>query len=175
MSEQPPSPNDELAALVAEQNRQSAADDDAAAEQTVPVVALLLANRWFSVAAGAVRGIVDRESVTRVPSLPSHVLGVSLVLGRLVPVVDLLQLIGIDDAAKTSGRRLVVLQHEKHELAVIAEEARGVVNLPATPSVESAQRPHPIVDREVRWEGRLVGALDVPSLFAAAHGHDGAA
>src|SRR5690606_40984280 len=80
-------------------------------------------------------------SVTRVPSLPSHVLGVSLVLGRLVPVVDLLQLIGIDDAAKTSGRRLVVLQHEKHELAVIAEEARGVVKIGRASCRESGAKP----------------------------------
>jgi chemotaxis signal transduction protein len=183
------SANAELAALVA--SRTGAADTatdsgaDTSARQlggTLPFLLLRLGSRWFGLRAESVREVVGHEAVNRVPGQPAHILGVTMIHGRMVPVMALDVLLrahvasfvdtGVAESGGSGGdllrSRLVVLTHDQLEIAILADDARGVVHLPAAVDapVESARLR--FVIGEIPWNQRLVCVLDGAALLAAA-------
>jgi chemotaxis signal transduction protein len=146
----------------------------AAAKTTDAVMALLfvrVGKRWFGVQSESVREVATKGYVTRVPTAPSYVLGVTLVRGRLVPVLaleGLLGSVGAGDTAQTLPR-LVVLRHGDTEIALVADETRGVIEQAVSGAevVRSAERAR-YLGAEFEWEGKLVCMIDVPTLIADA-------
>jgi chemotaxis signal transduction protein len=169
-------PSSELAELAA-RNEQSADSDEkaTAALQADPPLTLLflrVGRRWFGVRSESVREVSTKGYVTRVPTAPSYVLGVTLIRGRLVPVVALEGLLGAITAGDTAQTlpRLVILRHEDTEIAVVADETRGIIEHrleDAGDGKRSADRPR-YLGAEFTWEGRLVCMIDVPVLITEA-------
>ena len=178
MSKETPSANDELAALVAERQhalRHGAEEDATDVEPTVPLLLMRLGERWFGLRAESVREVVGRERITRVPGQPAHIQGVALIHGRLVPVMTVDVLLGVAvgagagrGAADDAGRRLVVLAQDDAEIAIIADDARGVVYLPFAIDKHAGAERAPFIAGEVSWQDRLVCVLDGPALMTAA-------
>jgi chemotaxis signal transduction protein len=134
---------------------------------TVPMIALRIGARWFAVAADRVREVVTLESITSVPGVVDGVVGVALVRGRLVPVIDVPRMLDITrggDAAITRPR-LVVLTQGDDEAGVVADETRGVLELPPP-----AQAGSGLVRGELRWNGNIVGLLDAETIVAVVRG-----
>lgn len=169
-----PSPSDELAELAARATAEQGASP-AAGEEASEAVALLflrVGRRWFSVRSETVREVIAKGYVTRVPTAPAYVLGVTLVRGRLVPVLaleGLLGSVGTGDVAQTLPR-LVVLRHEDTEVALVADETRGVFELRLDTGADHTRASDRAryLGTEFDWEGRVVCMLDVPTLIAEA-------
>jgi chemotaxis signal transduction protein len=169
----PSTPSRELADLGRRAGLQA---DEAASEQAPePPLSLLLirvGRRWFGLRAESVREVGTKGYVTRVPTAPAYVLGVTLIRGRLVPVLaleGLLGAVGVGDSAQTLPR-LVVLHHGETEIALLADETRGIIEHrlenPSTAG-RAADRPR-YLGAELEWEGTLVCLIDVPILIAEA-------
>lgn len=170
-----PSANDELTRLVADQNARSAMATDVAPELSWPCLLIRVGRRWLGLRAESVREVVVPEVITRIPAQPEHVLGVCLVHGRLVPAIDLGPLMpGMDVALeRRPGHRLAVISHEEAEIGLIADEAQGVIYLPALSEHQpGADRPRFILG-EVRWHDHLVCLLDAGRLLLTAVGGAG--
>src|SRR2546421_3197266 len=141
-----------------------------ARDPSMALMFLRVGGRWFGVRPDAVRQVTMKGHITRVPTAPPHVLGVTLIRGRLVPVIaleGLLGAVGVGDTAPTLPR-LVVLRDGDTEIAVVADETRGVIEQTFRASAEetrSAQRAS-FLGAEIEWEGRLICLLDVPALVA---------
>lgn len=137
-----------------------------------PCLVMRIGECWFGVRAEYVREVVVPEAITRVPAQPKYVLGVSLVHGRLVPVVDIGKMLANVEIS-TAGerrRRLAVLTHGEAEIGAVSDEAKGVIELPKPePSSLPASAP-PYVLGEVRWEQQFVTLLDVGIVIATAIG-----
>jgi purine-binding chemotaxis protein CheW len=138
----------------------------------IPLLFVRVGKRWFGVHSESVREVATKGFVTRVPTAPAYVLGVTLVRGRLVPVLaleGLLGSVGAGDTAQTLPR-LVVLRHGDTEIALVADETRGVIEQTVAAGTEvarSAERAR-YLGAEFEWEGKLVCMLDVPTLIADA-------
>jgi chemotaxis signal transduction protein len=176
------SANEELAALVASRDGATDPVTDAATDQTgstLPFLLLRLGSRWFGLRAESVREVVGHEVVNRVPGQPAHIRGVAMIHGRMVPVVALDVLLRAHltsfsdtsdadaDGADLPRSRLVVLASQQLEIAIVADDARGVVHLAAPPEVVDAGRLR-FVMGEVPWNQHLVCVLDGAALLAAA-------
>ena len=145
----------------------------------LPLLFVRVGRRWFAVHSASVREVATKGFVTRVPTAPAYVLGVTLVRGRLVPVLALEGLLGSVGTGETAQTlpRLVVLRHGETEIALVADETRGVIEQTVATGAESARS----ADRarylgaEFEWEGKLVCMLDVPTLIAEATPRESAA
>jgi purine-binding chemotaxis protein CheW len=169
-------PSAELAELATRNEANADRDESGAvAEQSAPALTLLflrVGRRWFGVRSESVREVSTKGYVTRVPTAPTYVLGVTLIRGRLVPVVALEGLLGAITAGDTAQTlpRLVILRHDETEIAVVADETRGIIEHrleDAADGKRSADRPR-YLGSEFTWEGRLVCMIDVPLLIAEA-------
>jgi purine-binding chemotaxis protein CheW len=162
------STRDELAELIAatDLDRESR-DGTEGAAATVPLAAMILfraGERWYGVAAEQVREVVTRERIARVPALPAHILGVALVHSRLVPVIDLPTMLGRTADSAAENARLIVLEAADAEVSLVADEARGVVELAVPAGGARAE----FVRGEVSWNDELVCILDGPALVERA-------
>lgn len=128
---------------------------------TVPMIALRIGARWFAVPADRVREVVTLQAITGVPGAVQWVLGVALVRGRLVPVLDLPGMLNTPRAgeAAITRPRLVVLARGEDEAAVVADETRGVIELPPVHGGGSG-----MVEGELRWGEHILAVLDTDAI-----------
>jgi purine-binding chemotaxis protein CheW len=73
-------------------------------------LAFWLGNEEFAVPVGRVREIIPWQEITPVPKVPEHVLGVINLRGKVVPVMDLRQRLGMPAAERNARSCIVVLQ-----------------------------------------------------------------
>jgi chemotaxis signal transduction protein len=134
---------------------------------------LRLGARWFALEVGAIVEVALKGIVTRVPTAPSHVLGVASLRGRLVTVVSLERLLGDTGEGNENGAtlpRLVVVRDDACEMAVIAEEIYGMTeHVPGLDHGGERSLDLPgFVGEEFDWKENRVYLLDVPLLVASA-------
>jgi chemotaxis signal transduction protein len=140
----------------------------------IQIMLLRLGIRWFALDVRAIVEVALKGAVTRVPTSPSHVLGVTCLRGRLVTVVSLEQMIGgagpLAQEKSVTLPRLVVVRDEACEIAVVAEQIHGLVEHVVAPELgpeRSIDLPG-FVAEEFDWKGNRVYLLDVPILVASA-------
>jgi purine-binding chemotaxis protein CheW len=137
----------------------------------VPYLAVRVGLRWLALPATAIREVVLKGSVTRIPLSPPHVLGVAVIRSRVVPVISLEATLGVADLADLVPTlpRLVVVETEDAEIAVVTDEVRGITELPTTSLVDEAKNgARPIwVSAELSWGERLLCVVDVHRLVAS--------
>jgi purine-binding chemotaxis protein CheW len=175
----PPSPSRQLAQLAAtatdagnDDGRAADAKSQGAEEVSLSLLFMRVGRRWFAVKSETVREVGTKGYVTRVPTAPAYVLGVTLIRGRLVPVLALEGLLGSLGSGETAQTlpRLVILRHEDTEIALVADETRGIVERRVAITenqVRAADRPR-YLGEEFEWEGKLACMIDVPALIAEA-------
>ena len=140
----------------------------------VTLMVLRLGQRWFAIDVRAIEEVALQGQVTRVPTAPSHILGVTTLRGRLVTVVGLEQMIGgvgmlpLENPATLP--RLLVVREGAYEMAVVAEEIHGMVEYAtrARPQATRAADAPDFVRDEFAWQGNRVILLDARLLVAAA-------
>jgi twitching motility protein PilI len=128
------------------------------------LLAFRAGSRMFAADAGHVHEVVVSGSITPVPTARPYILGITLVRGRVVPVVSLGELLGFagsDEAAPTLPRLLIVREGAL-EVALMADATLGlfdidVMKLGASPRAEIAG--------EIEFRGKLLVVLSVPELL----------
>jgi purine-binding chemotaxis protein CheW len=138
------------------------------------LMALRLGTRWFAVDVLSIVEVALKGAVTRVPTAPSHILGIASLGGRLITVVSLEQMIGGEGLLSRENAmtlpRLVVLRHGGCEFAVVAEGIHGIaphVSVAQADRAEGSALPD-FVREELDWDGHRVALLEVSKLLAAA-------
>jgi purine-binding chemotaxis protein CheW len=159
---------DPLAALVAAADRETESVNVDQSAATFPMIVFRAGGLWYAVPVAQVREVVARDQIARVPGVSRHILGIALVHSRLVPVLDVAILLVRGVSRPRESARLVLLELEDSEIALLAEEARGVVDLPA-PTLARGRRVE-LVAGEVYWNDDLVYVLDAPALVESVTG-----
>jgi two-component system, chemotaxis family, chemotaxis protein CheV len=116
-----------------------------------------------AVSAVRVREVVTFESITRVPGVAQQILGVALVRGRLVPILDLPAMLNCTRAGDPAitRPRLLVLARGDDEAALIADETFGVLEL-VPPEHETTGD---LVRGELRWRTHILALLDADQVI----------
>ena len=142
------------------------------ASVTSSLMLLRLGSRWFAIDVSAIEEVSLKGEVTRVPTAPSHILGVTSLRGRLMTVVSLAQMLGGEVALSREGAvtlpRLVVVRSGDFEMAIVAETIGGMIEHASAVDPEGERPSYPFVREEFDWQGNRVWLLDVPALIAAA-------
>ncbi len=140
-------------------------------------VTLGLGREVFGVPVEAVLEILDMQPVFAVPEAPAYMLGLIVLRGRSVPVLDLRTRLGLPSIPPTETTRILVLEVEVSGrplvLGLVADRVIEVVAL-------AAREIEPAPDIGVRWrseyisgvghrDARFVIILDLPRLFSTEH------
>lgn len=153
--------------------------EQAAPAPGVPLLIARIGSRWVALPVKMVQEVVLKDFVTRVPRMPEHVLGAAVIRSRVVPVLSISGLLSANDAVDLVPTlpRLIVLETPEGEIAIVADEVRGIAEFETTAlhdgGGQSRGGPRPAwVTAELTWHERLLCILDVPGLCAAALGEE---
>lgn len=136
-------------------------------EAMLEVLVFSVGRERYAIGAQHVREVVRLIDFTAVPGLPAHFLGVTVLRGELLPIVDLRQLFTGPTVGVSDLSRVIVLGAPAPELGLLADEAHALVELPVAQVLEPPARAGGI-NRElilgVTCDALIV--LDAPKLLA---------
>ncbi len=166
--------NARLAALqdaVSRSARRTQDEEGATLAATASYLIVRVGPRWLAMPATAIREVVLKGSVTRIPLSPPHVLGVAVIRGRVIPVISLEASLGTADDAELVPTlpRLVVVETADAEIAIATDEVRGITELPIASLRDEATggaRPD-WVTAEIPWANRLLCVVNEQRLVVA--------
>lgn len=121
----------------------------------------------FALPLGAVREVVlPPGGFTRVPRTPPAVKGVMNLRGRVVTVVELRALLGID--GKSPAQKVVLLDRGRRDLGLLVTEVEGIESIERV--APSSSRTEAAVRGVARLGGQAVTVLDPDGLDGAVSG-----
>lgn len=104
-----------------------------ATEQT-QFLTFLLADEHYAVSILRVREIIEYDTVTRVPNMPTSIRGVINLRGAVVPVVDLAVRFGLRDSRVTKRTCVIIAEvevgGERLVMGLMADAVSQVIDLP---------------------------------------------
>ena len=116
----------------------------------------------------SVREVINPHDVTRVPSLPSFVIGVAEHRNDIIPIVDLRRRFGLTEAAHTRRTKWLIAVVDKREVGLEVDRATEVTTV--DPSMKK-DRPllttahEPWISEVFLVKGNLVFELNLSTLI----------
>lgn len=142
-------------------------------EQQVRVCLMSLGGELYAIDLNNVSEVFQVESVTRVPGMPSAMMGVANLRGVIVPLLDLRHMLGLT----VDGSPLpfaVVIRHGSRQVGVLVDrvpEIRTIRMDQFLPAIKtSGTTSRPFVSAVLRLDERLGGVLEVPIVFEQVEG-----
>jgi purine-binding chemotaxis protein CheW len=134
------------------------------------VVVLELAGEAYGVEIERVQEIIRMQPITRVPNGPAGVVGVTNLRGRVIPVLDLRQRLGLAQTPPTAQSRIVVAELGDDPVGLIVDGVSEVLQVPADavePPSALVASPESLYLRGVaKVDERLVLLLDLLRLLS---------
>ena len=92
-----------------------------------------LGREHFAVKINNVREVLEYETFTRVPRMPSDMKGVINIRGAVIPVISVAMRIGLAESSKTSDSRIVLLdieyEGESLVLGMLSDRVNEVIDI----------------------------------------------
>jgi chemotaxis signal transduction protein len=156
----------------------AAGDDDRGPEESAErvLVVFTVGETVLAVAAALVDTVVGAEAPTPVPGAPPHVLGLMPAGERVLPLIDLATLLGLererDVDADPLFRRILLVRAGAFEAGLVCHRTRGLFAVRAEemtePNVLQGPRLQPFLAAELDLGDTVVGVLDLHALLEAA-------
>lgn len=137
-------------------------------DKDLAVVVFTLGHEHYGVESHCVTEVVAVAGITPLPCTPGHVRGIVNLRGRIVTVIDLKDIFGLDLAAQQDHHRLIILNSPSMEFALLVDTVIGVENV-----VAGTLQPPPPTLTEIRADYMKgitedqMAILDGPKLLGA--------
>lgn len=148
------------------QNHGSQWDTDGATAQSI---LFKMGNEYYGLSISLVREIIKPLPVTRFPKSPAYVEGVVDLRGRILPIINLRTMFGLEPVAETDDTRFVDLQLEGLDVAIIVDAVSEVMNIPqklieaAPPLIAGVEGKY--LQGIARLNDKLIMLLDIDEIF----------
>jgi len=115
-----------------------------------------------------IKEIIKPREVTEVPRAPSFVSGVISLRGTIIPILDMLDRLGLSRGAATGKERVVVVKHGEAFSGLLVDEVTQVVRI-ARNAVEPAPAVLDSINRDFvagigRSDGRMIILLNLDTI-----------
>jgi purine-binding chemotaxis protein CheW len=105
----------------------------------VQLVMFRLEGQRYAVRLAVVERIVRAVAVTSLPDAPAIVLGAIDVAGRIIPVLNVRRRLGLPERDIGVPDQFLIARTTRRPVALVVDEALGLVEIPAAAIVESVQ------------------------------------
>jgi len=129
------------------------------------LVLFCIATEWYGVDAESVREVIPASSITSLPYVPNHILGIFSLRGSIVSVTDLSIVFGLSAVGLGDKSKIVVIEDSAVVTGLLVDDAVGVVDIPIDEielpiSTLEGERGNAI-EGQVEWGGRLIAVLEM--------------
>jgi purine-binding chemotaxis protein CheW len=99
--------------------------------ELLQLVSFVLGNEEFGVNIICVQEIIRMLQITKVPNAPDYVDGVINLRGRVIPVIDLRQKLGMPRKEHDNNTRIIVVEVNSKTVGFIVDGVKEVIRIPA--------------------------------------------
>ena len=150
-----------------------------AAEATEHLATFLLGGEEYGVDVRLVQEIIRVVEITPVPRAPESIKGVINLRGRIIPVLDLKQKLGLGVVERDKRSRIVVVKLRDRLIGLLVDAASQVLKVPVS-SVDPAPEAVLEIDADfirgvAKLPDRLIILMDLQRILAPELGEGGAA
>jgi purine-binding chemotaxis protein CheW len=129
-----------------------------------------MGNEYYGISIASVKEIIKPVPITRIPKSPPFVEGVIDLRGRILPIVNLRTMFGLEPLPLTEDSRFVDIHIEGLNIGIVVEAVSEVVRL-SNKQIEPAPAMVAGVDGKylkgiARMEDKLVLLMDVDEVFS---------
>ncbi|MEI9895029.1 MAG: chemotaxis protein CheW [Chthoniobacter sp.] len=107
--------------------------------ESVSLVVFRIEKQRYGLLLSVVERIVRAAEVTVLPKAPAMVIGVLDVEGRVLPVLNIRQRLGLPEHQITPAEQFVIARTSRREIVFVVDEALGVIDLPPSGMVNATQ------------------------------------
>lgn len=156
---------EDRARILAERAAQVARTREEALVGAMSVLAFKVGGERYAVEVGAVFQVVDATGLHPLPAVPNWVLGAILARTRVVPVLDLRALLGLEGGGMSDLAKIVVLEDGTDLFGIAVEDLEGRLDLEREKLAVSAEGPFAWIapDRLAVLDLSRIGAPSTPS------------
>jgi len=147
----------------AEAQEEEAAETEA---DTLELLTFRLAREEFAFHVSEVEEIIRHQSITRVPTLPDYVLGITSLRGKIIPVIDLRKRLSLreqtdegrdtnmeSDEREGTKEKVLIISGPKGLIGATIDNVMGVVRLPQSSLLDP---PAHLSEEEVKFIAGVV-------------------
>jgi purine-binding chemotaxis protein CheW len=146
-------------------------EEAASTGETLQRLAFILGNEEYGIDIRLVKEIIRLTVITPVPRSPSYVRGIISLRGRVLPILDLCQMLLIQGSKPTKLGRILVVRLEEMLIGIIVDAVTEVVEL----KEEELQPPPTLMTKAEtdhiigmgRYKGRMIILLDLEKVYMA--------
>jgi len=99
-------------------------------QECLEVIEFMLAHERYAVEVDYVREVYPLKDLTRVPCVPSFVLGVINVRGQVISVVDVKEFFDLPGKELTDEYRVIIVNNDEMELGIVSDSVLGERKIP---------------------------------------------
>jgi purine-binding chemotaxis protein CheW len=128
-----------------------------------------VSNEVYGVDIMDIKELIKPRDVTEVPRAPSFVSGIISLRGVIIPIIDMLDRLGLERVSVTGRERVIVVRHGTTFSGLLVDEIIQVVRI-AKDAIESAPTVLDGIDRDFvtgigRTDGRMVILLNLSNVI----------
>ncbi|MFY0545267.1 chemotaxis protein CheW [Brevibacillus sp. H7] len=137
---------------------------------TVQSILFKMGNEYYGLPISLVKEIIKPLPITKFPKSPPFVEGVIDLRGRILPIINLRKLFGLEPLPLTDDSRFVDLQMDSLSIGVVVDAVSEVIRLsrkqiePAPPIVAGVEGKY--LSGIARMDDKLILLLDLDEIFA---------
>jgi len=94
--------------------------------QSIEVLVFSLGSERYGVGSETVREVCPVRQITRVPCVPSFVMGIINVRGKIFSVLDIRRLLNLPEAKSRNQEKVIIIGFEEMEVGILADDVLGV-------------------------------------------------
>lgn len=95
------------------------------ASEQLPLLHFLIDQEYYALEQTFVREVVPLRRWSRIPTAPDWIRGITAVRGRVVPVIDLRRLFGLEQHNLSDKNFLLILHYQNHEIGILVDRIHG--------------------------------------------------
>ncbi len=139
-------------------------------------VVFKLGETFFGIRSKYIQQMEMVENITPVPKVPSYVDGVTLSRGKVIPVINLRERLGMGRIPYDIKTRMIVVRLENRELGIIVDTAREYIPIPPEKIQESFENifgiPNRFLEGIANLGDRLVLILNIEEILKGEGGFE---
>jgi purine-binding chemotaxis protein CheW len=101
-------------------------------ESHLEVVEFMLAHERYALELTHIREVYPLKELTPLPGTPDFVLGIINVRGQILSIVDIKRFFDLPHKGLTNLNQVIILQSDKMEFGILADEILGTRSIPAS-------------------------------------------
>ena len=159
--------SDKLKQIINKQSDQQNSDENTM-DDIVQLVGFVIGEEEYAIPILSIQEIIKPFTWTRVPQVPSYVLGVFNLRGAVIPLIDLRTKFGLPTKNHSDETRFIVMRHEDDVAGFVIDRLTMAIRIKKTnigPPPDTINGEDTIIDGVGKQEDKIITILKVNKLL----------